>query len=50
MLFIPPALGVAGLHLWFLQETGTGAVVAENRDGTDGKAGWDLSPIICYTN
>lgn len=32
------------------KETRTGAVVAENRDGTDGKTGWDLSPFMYYTN
>lgn len=48
VLFIPPALEVAGLHLWFLQETGTGAVVAENRNGTDGKTGRDFSPISLH--
>lgn len=50
VLFIPPAFEVAGLQLWFLQETATGAVVAENKNGAVGKAGWGLFPVIYYTN
>jgi len=49
VLFISPTFKAASLHLWFLQETSVLAIVAENRNRTDGKNGWDFSPISPYT-
>lgn len=48
VLFIPPIFKVASLHLRFIRDTSIVAVVAENRNRTDGRNGWNFSPISLY--